>query len=388
MPRKVLWWASSSREVEEWAVRVIQGMYPKAQSHVWVKGQYSEEFNVGVGVHQGSLLSPLLFFLVLEAMLREFHTGAPWELLYTDDLVFIADTQEDCISMLKALKAGMENKGLCVIMKKTKFPFSGDDQDVLQKSGKYPCTVCCSGVGRNSILCSQCMLWVHKTCSGITKRLVEDPNYISPRCKWVLAHWWPHCDWNGCRRHHAWFRSHFLLHLWYTVLRWGLWQCRCCQKLLPVLTFRHLSPKICGKVYVTCVCSAVFHGSKTWGPTPPELRQLCCNHHAMICWICGIKDRDETPSTLLIQKLDTKDITSVLCCRRLRWYGHVQRAISCIKSITNFQIPGTEKKGRPRKICSECVKTDVNKFGCADINPLHRDAWRTGVQYSLVLQTP
>ena len=27
------------------------------------------------------------------------------------------------------------------------------------------------------------MLWVHKTCSGITKQLVRDPNYICPRCK-------------------------------------------------------------------------------------------------------------------------------------------------------------------------------------------------------------
>ena len=27
------------------------------------------------------------------------------------------------------------------------------------------------------------MMWVHKTCSGITKLLVEDPNYISLGCK-------------------------------------------------------------------------------------------------------------------------------------------------------------------------------------------------------------
>ena len=33
------------------------------------------------------------------------------ELLYADDLVLIADTQEECISMPKAWKAGMESKG-------------------------------------------------------------------------------------------------------------------------------------------------------------------------------------------------------------------------------------------------------------------------------------
>ena len=139
--------------------------------------KYSGEFGMGVSVHQGSLLSPLLFILVLEALSHKFCTGVPWELLYADDLVFIADTQE-CISKLKALTAGMESKRLHANMKKTKFMVSCVDLDVLQKSGKYPCAVCCKGVGNDSIECSQCKLWVHKRCSGITGRLVNARNYI------------------------------------------------------------------------------------------------------------------------------------------------------------------------------------------------------------------
>ena len=72
--------------MEELAVHVIQGMYTDVKSCVCVNGQYSEMFGVGVGVHQGSVLSPLLFILVLEALLRQFRTGVPWELLYADDL--------------------------------------------------------------------------------------------------------------------------------------------------------------------------------------------------------------------------------------------------------------------------------------------------------------
>ena len=72
----------------------------------------SEEYGVGVGVHQGSVLSPLLFILVLEALSREFCTGVPWELLYADDLAVIADTLEKCVSKLIAWKEGMETKGL------------------------------------------------------------------------------------------------------------------------------------------------------------------------------------------------------------------------------------------------------------------------------------
>ena len=42
--------------------------------------------------------------------------------------------------------------------------------------------VCCSGVGNNPIQSSQCMLRVHKKCSGITERLVTDPNYACRKC--------------------------------------------------------------------------------------------------------------------------------------------------------------------------------------------------------------
>ena len=65
----------------------------------------------------------------------------------------------------------------------TKFMVSAVDLNVLQKSGKYACAICCKGVGNNSIECLQCKLWVHKRCSGITGRLVNIRNYIWPRCK-------------------------------------------------------------------------------------------------------------------------------------------------------------------------------------------------------------
>ena len=46
VPRKVLWWALRSLGEEEWAVRVIQGMYTDVKSRVRVNGQYSKEFGL------------------------------------------------------------------------------------------------------------------------------------------------------------------------------------------------------------------------------------------------------------------------------------------------------------------------------------------------------
>ena len=168
--------------MEDWAVRVIQGMYTDVKSHVRVNGQYSKEFRVGVGVHQGSVLSPWLFILVLEALSRQFRTCVPWELLYADDLAVMADSLEECIARLKVWKEGIESKGLRVNIKKTKHMVWGPRLDLLRDSGAFPCAVCRSGVGVNSIQCSQCMYLVHKNCSGVRGRLAEDPDYVCPRC--------------------------------------------------------------------------------------------------------------------------------------------------------------------------------------------------------------
>ena len=60
-------------------MRMAQEMYANAQNRVRVGEGYSAEFEVKVGVHQGSVLSPLLSIIVLEALSREFRSRVPWE---------------------------------------------------------------------------------------------------------------------------------------------------------------------------------------------------------------------------------------------------------------------------------------------------------------------
>ena len=63
----------------KWLVQLVQSMYKDVRSRVRVGDGYKEEF--GVGVHQGSVLSPLLFIIMLEALSKEFSICCPWELL-------------------------------------------------------------------------------------------------------------------------------------------------------------------------------------------------------------------------------------------------------------------------------------------------------------------
>ena len=107
VPRKALWWAVRVAGVPEWLVKVVQAMYVDARSRTRVNSSFSEEFEVKVGVHQGSVLRPLLFIIVLEGFSHKFRVVSPWERLYADDLVILAETFEGLMTKMAVWKNGL-----------------------------------------------------------------------------------------------------------------------------------------------------------------------------------------------------------------------------------------------------------------------------------------
>ena len=160
MPREVVWWALRYVGVDEWIVSVIRALYKDATTKVRLNGRERNAFSVRVGVHQGSVLSPLLFIIVLEALSREFREGLPMELLYAGHLVLMKKSEELLMEKLRKWKKGMEAKGLRVNVGKTKVIQCRVSRFQNEDSGKYPCGVCRKGVGDNSIRCAECLRWV------------------------------------------------------------------------------------------------------------------------------------------------------------------------------------------------------------------------------------
>jgi hypothetical protein len=99
---------------------VIRAMYDGVTIAVRMKDGESGRFEVKVGVHQGLVLSPLLFIMVLGALPKEFCVGLSLKLFYADDLCLIAETEEELVEKIKCWKDAMKLKGLRVSMDKTK----------------------------------------------------------------------------------------------------------------------------------------------------------------------------------------------------------------------------------------------------------------------------
>ena len=128
---------------------VIRAMYEDATTKVRLNGRESRAFSDKVRVHRGSVLSPLMFIIVLEALSREFKEGLPMELLYADDLVLMAESKKLLLEKLREWKKGMEAKDLRVNAGKTEVMQCWVSRVQGADSG---CCVCRKEVASNSIV--------------------------------------------------------------------------------------------------------------------------------------------------------------------------------------------------------------------------------------------
>ena len=113
------------RRVPEKLVRLVKATYKKATTVVRTAHGKTGQFEIKVGLHQGSGLSPFLFTIVLDKISEECRNGLLWELLFADDLAIIIDSEEHLQRRWLKRQIGMESKGLKVNTGKTEVMVSG-----------------------------------------------------------------------------------------------------------------------------------------------------------------------------------------------------------------------------------------------------------------------
>jgi len=389
VPREVVWWALRELGVDEWLVNAIMATYTGVTTAVRLNGMESTDFEVKVGVHQGSVLSPLLFIVVLEALSRTFRVGLPWELLYADDLVLIAETEEKLLDMLKRWKDGMESKGLRVNMGKTKVMKCQYRSGQVENSGKYPCGVCRKGVGKNSVLCTGCKKWIHNKCSGVKGALKDHAGFVCRHCidgtventvvkkeialgqegKFEIVDKFCYLgdmigsggeaeEASRTRVRCAWSKF---------------------NELSSILTVRGASLRLKGKIYRACVQSVLMYGSETWPMKVDDLNRLERTERMMVRWMCGVSLKDRRSSVDLYQSLGIENVAEVVRRGRLRWFGHVERKDKedWVSACRYLVVEGTRPRGRGKKKWSECNDEDLRSLGLNRKDAQDRVFWKS-----------
>ena len=107
----------------------------------------------------------------------------------------------------------------------------------------------------------------------------------------------------------------------------------------PILTSRSFPKTSRGRVYNSCVRSAMLHASETWAPTSSNLNHLQRNDRAMICWMWGIATKDHT--------------------HRIRWHSHVERSNGWLKKkVQKLNPTGSRGPGHSTKTWREVIDKD------------------------------
>ena len=193
----------------------------------------------------------------------------------------------------------------------------------LQNSGKFPCAICRTGLGSNSIFCNGSKQWVHKKCSGL-KHLTKDPDY---RCIWYQG---TACPLDSRPQREVQVGPDKLeVVASFCYLEDMLSAAGGCElsttkhvkttwkkfkELLPVLSSCHLPFKTHGCKYSSCERSAMLHASETWPLTKQNLQRLKPKNRAMIRQICNVKPQDTvtTRSNELLAQLGIEDLDLIL----------------------------------------------------------------------------
>jgi hypothetical protein len=110
--------------------RLIGNLYMGQKVRIRIDGEYSEQAKVGRGVRQGCPLSPLLFNIYIEEIIKEaledleegIKVGGMWirALRFADDQAMMAGSQEGLQTMMDRLNTTSKEYGMRINKKKTK----------------------------------------------------------------------------------------------------------------------------------------------------------------------------------------------------------------------------------------------------------------------------
>jgi hypothetical protein len=99
-------------------------------------------FLINIGLHQESTLSPYLFALVMDEVIRDIQGDIPWYMLFADDVILMDESRMRVDQKLELWRRNLEAKYFSLSMSKIeyiKYDFSattqeaGDDQVVPKK---------------------------------------------------------------------------------------------------------------------------------------------------------------------------------------------------------------------------------------------------------------
>ena len=131
-------------------------------------------------MHQGSVLSPLIFAVVVDVVTEHAREELLNEVLYANDLVLMSESLDDLRERFQRWGSALEDKGLKVNVGKTKMMVSGTQGEIVL-SKIHRCGICGKRVGSNAVCCTQRTKLIHGRCTKMKKVTCSSARHFACR---------------------------------------------------------------------------------------------------------------------------------------------------------------------------------------------------------------
>ena len=320
--------------IPEKIVNIIMDMHSGTCCRVMVDGSLTDEFEVKTGVLQGGILSPLLFILVIDYVMKRvmqgMNNGIQWkgnqrlsDLEYADDIVLIASTMAEMQEMIDRLVLEGGKVGLVINRRKTEIMQiqSGDQMDcfvggeVLPKSDsfKYLGTIITS----NGSLITE------------FKERIKKAEQAMGMLKTV------------------WRSNQLSVH-----------------------------SKI--KIYISLVRSILIYGHQSWYSTITTNAKFLAFENKSLRRILGIRWQQHITNDAVREVTRVPSVNDIVMLSRWRWMGHIlRREGELVQDIPDWKPQGRRGRGRPRETWLMTMQKEVGYENWFELREMaqERDIW-------------
>jgi len=331
--REALWKIMLQIGIPQKVVTIIKKMYDNTKCAVQIGGQLTDCFQVKVGVRQGCIMSPTLFNVFLDHVMKEVKSldthfqlkdDMITDIRYADDTTLVSAVFEKLRRSTAELEKACTKWGLKINPNKCAIMSSETNEEIKIDNELVP------KVSEFKFLGSMV-----PECSSDVKNRISMASRAFGR------------------------------------LRAEIW------------TSRSVSMKLKIRLYKALILPIAIYGAETWATRKEEIDALMVFEMKCLRAILGVTRSERIRNTHIRKTLGMAEtIEDVVSARRLRWFGHVVRsaAHSRINASYKQDFPNRRPVGRPPKRWTDNIREQCGiPLLTAERRAQSKDQWRRDV---------
>ena len=306
--RELMWQVMDEYGIRGSLAKAVKSMYVNCEACVNIKEGNSEWFPVKKGVRQGCVMSPWLFNVYMDRIVREakerFSGGVKLEesnvqfLLFADDLILVAEREEDVENNLNILDEVMAKWSMKVNWGKTKA--------LVVKRGGGSCNVSVKGEMVEEVKVMKYLGALFNE-EGTCEDEIESRIGATGRTIGALRQ--------------------------------------------EVVDRRELSKTTKLRVYNAIVMPTLLYGSETWTLQKRHMKKLQAVEMRYLRKVEGVTRMDKVRSDDIRMRLRQEDVVATVHRKKKQWLRKMEEMPEerLVKTVYMEEMPGKRPRGRPRK---------------------------------------